>query len=76
VHKDRNVIGIPPVTRLLRIVRIDGGWQVWTGARHEFRIGSYLQLNNDGSVFNVTVRSDEGDESYCIRPSDREVNDE
>jgi hypothetical protein len=72
VVKNYNIIGIPPVTRLLRIERVDYGWRVWTGTR-DFRVGSYIQLCNDGRAFNITVRADEGDEIIQVRPTDKEV---
>lgn len=73
ITKDHNTIGIPPVTRLLRVIRVSGGWQLWTGTRGDFRVGSYLLVNDDGSAFTITARVDEGDDIMQIRPRDKEV---
>lgn len=70
--KDYDTIGVPIGTRLLRIVRLLDGWCLWTGTR-DFEHGSYIKLNNDGSVHNVTIRVNEVDEVHLVRPADKDI---
>jgi hypothetical protein len=64
------VLGMPLGTRLHRIVRqSDHEWLLWL-ATNDFVFGTYLLLDNDGTVTRVTVRNDEGDEINIVRPSD------
>jgi hypothetical protein len=68
-----DIVHIPVGTRLLRVVRRDDYWIVWT-ATHDFRLGTYLRLHHDGTVERVTARADEGDEVMLVRPSNTVVN--
>jgi len=69
---DTNTIAVPLGTRLLRIVRVQDGWQLWTGTR-DYVHGSYLLLNDEGDVHNVTVRKGQGDDSFQVRHKDKEL---
>lgn len=62
-------IGQPPGTRLYGTLRIPGGWRIWI-ATNDFQLGTYLELYNDGRVYRVTSRRDEGDSQVPVRPSD------
>jgi hypothetical protein len=70
---DHNAIGVPLGTRLHRIIRIQNGWRIWT-ATADYVYGTYFDLLNDGTILNITVRADEGDEVFTVRPSDEEIN--
>ena len=63
------IIGMPVGARLKQLVRLSDGWRVWI-ATHDYKHGTYLHLHADGMVIHVTVREDEGDEVFCVRPSD------
>lgn len=54
----------------MRIERLPGMWRVWLATR-DYVFGTYLLLHDDGRVFNVTDRVDEGEERFAVRPSDR-----
>lgn len=66
---DTHTIEVPRGTRLKRIVRLPTGWLCWT-ATNDYIYGSYLLLSDDGGVLNVTVRADEGDDTFVVRPPD------
>lgn len=68
-RQDHDTISTPPGTRLQRIIRLREGWQLWT-ATADYVYGTYLVLYNDGAVLNCTVRDDEGDEQFWVRPVD------
>lgn len=68
----QRLVGVPRGTRLYRIYRRDGYWQVWT-ATSDFVFGTYLCLHDDGRIVSITERSDEGPESFTVRPSDAEI---
>ena len=67
-----NIVGLPLGTRLKRIVRIDNGWRLWT-ATADYLFGTYLCVMNDGQVTSTTVREDEGDETFVVRPTDDDI---
>lgn len=69
---NHSVIGVPPGTRLLRISRLRGYWIVWT-ATSDYVHGTYLRMYDSGKVVRVTVRIDEGDEEFVVRPTDKEI---
>jgi hypothetical protein len=64
-----NVIGVPLGTRLMRIERLVGGWRLWTSTA-DYKLGTYLEMFNDGCIISVTVRDNEGDEVFVVRPQD------
>jgi hypothetical protein len=67
---DPNTISTPIGTRLMRIIRLEhSGWRLWTATR-DFRHGTYLELLDDGRIYNCTVRPDEGDDIFMVRPRD------
>jgi len=66
------VIDVLVGTRVHRIDRIMNGWRVWIASR-DFKFGTYITLNNDGSATTTTSRIDEGDEIIQIRPSDATI---
>ena len=71
--KSHAVIGCPMGTRLHRIVRVDPEtWLLWI-ATNDFILGTYLLLHSSGLVERITARADEGDETYVIRPNDRDI---
>jgi hypothetical protein len=67
-----NLIGVPTGTRLLRIYRRKGHWEVWT-ATADFIFGTYLCLYDSGQITSVTERQDQGPETFQVRPSDEEI---
>lgn len=69
---DHHTIAVPLGTRLLRIIRLSHGWTLWTSTR-DFIHGTYIELHDDGSAYNWTIRVDEGDECFMIRPDDAEI---
>ncbi len=64
-------IGIPPNTKCLRIERHAHAWVVWTSTK-DFKHGTYLWLDDDGSVCNITEREDEGPECVLVKPPTHE----
>ena len=69
---DHCIVGLPPGTRLYRIVRLSHAWQAWIATK-DFINGTYLILQDSGRVDNVTARADEGDEVFMVRPSDQSI---
>jgi hypothetical protein len=69
---DQSIVGLPPGTRLYRIVRLSHAWQAWIATK-DFINGTYLILQDSGRVDNVTARADEGDEVFMVRPSDYNI---
>lgn len=66
---DRNTIGVPIGTRLQRIIRLPTSWRLWI-ATADFVFGTYLELHDNGRITNTTVRRDEGDDTFEVRPPD------
>ncbi len=66
------IIGMPEGARCKRITRLPNGWRVWI-ATHDFVYGTYLELHDTGRVCHCTVRQDEGEEVFEVRPSDDEI---
>ncbi len=76
-------IGVPPNTKLLRIERIvprkvhlrssdppiprDGAWMIWINANINFTLGTYIKLNDDGSIERVTVETDGTEDIFVIK---------
>jgi hypothetical protein len=56
-------------------VRQPDGWIVWLATR-DYRYGTYLRLLNNGKVYRVIVRENEGDEIILVRPADLHTCDE
>jgi len=71
-NADHSVVGVPLGTRLQRIIRLDNGWRLWL-ATNDFKHGTYLDIHNNGMIVRVTVRADEGDECFVVRPSDDHI---
>jgi hypothetical protein len=69
---DHTIVGMPPGTRLYRIVRLPRGWRLWIATR-DYISGTYLELFEDGRVMNCTARADEGEDMFWVRPSDKEI---
>jgi hypothetical protein len=69
---DHTIVGMPPGTRLYRIVRLPRGWRLWIATR-DYISGTYLELFEDGRVMNCTARVDEGEEVFWVRPSDQSI---
>ncbi len=67
-----NIIGMPIDARCKRIFRLPNGWRVWISTV-DFVYGTYLELHDTGRVCSCTVRPDEGEEVYMVRPSDDEI---
>jgi hypothetical protein len=65
-------VGVPPHTRLKRIIRTDIGWLLWVATR-DYIFGTYFLLYDSGRVERITCREDEGDDIMVIRPSDEEI---
>lgn len=63
------VIATPIGTRLRRIERRKQHWILWTDTK-DFVHGTYLQLWDNGAVFNVTTRDGEGPEEFLVKESD------
>jgi hypothetical protein len=78
-HKLSVIIGIPPRTSLLRIERIPafdndhGTWHIWTNANEDFTLGTHITLHDNGCVERVTIRADEGDDVWLVKPGDRDA---
>jgi hypothetical protein len=68
------IIGVPLGTRLVRIERNadEHHWLIWTARSPCGSLGSYLVLHDDGLVVSVTERSDEGPESFVVKPRDKQ----
>ena len=69
---DQRIVGLPPGTRLHRIVRLPRGWRLWIATK-DFINGTYLELFEDGRVLNCTARADEGEDVFFVRPSDEVI---
>lgn len=69
---DHCIVGLPPGTRLYRIVRLPRGWRLWIATR-DYISGTYLELFEDGRVLNCTARVDEGEDVFWVRPSDEYI---
>ena len=67
---DTNTIGVPPGTRLQRIIRLSTGWLQWL-ATSNYIHGTYIVLYDDGRIIHVVCRVDEGDEFMQVRPADK-----
>lgn len=67
-------IGIPQSTRLLRIDRDDvlGEWRLWIHFNKTCTLGTYYRLRDDGSMWCVTVRDNEGDDEYEVKPASKD----
>lgn len=64
---------IPPRARLETVWRIQDAWQVWTmcpdrNAPFDQMIGTFLQLNADGSAVRVTLRTDGTIDEHEVMP--------
>lgn len=66
------IVGMPIGSRCKRIERMIDGWRVWI-ATHDFILGTWLELYDDGRVTHNTIRDNEGDEFFDVRPSDEEI---
>lgn len=64
-----SIVGVPVGTRLQRIIRGVNGWTLWVATR-DYKHGTYYVLHNTGLAENITVRGDEGDNEFVMRPSD------
>lgn len=68
-------IGIPPGTRLIGLLRVKEGWQLWLAVKNKLDnpsqwVGTYLQCNDDGSV--LRVQNDiEPEDIFHVKLSDR-----
>ncbi len=75
-------IGVQPNTRLLRIERVpakcvssevdiyntsEGAWMVWINANINFTLGTYIKLNDDGTIERVTVLTDGTEDIFVIK---------
>jgi len=69
MRPDQCVVGTAPGTRLMRMIRLPRGWRLWLST-NDFIFGTYLELFDDGRILRCTVRKDEGDEYFWVRPSD------
>lgn len=67
-----SIIGMPLGTRLHRMIRVPNGWMLWLSTR-DYIYGTYLLVYDSGTVERWTVREDEGDEVFTVRPSDQEI---
>ena len=67
---DTNTIGVPPGTRLQRIIRLPHGWCLWI-ATNDFMYGTFIELQDSGAILHVVCRVDEGDEIMQVRPADK-----
>lgn len=67
-----NLIGVPIGTRLLRIYRRKGYWQLWI-ATNDYVFGTYYRLWDNGKCENVTEFMDEGPREFQFRPTDEEI---
>jgi len=66
------VVGCPPGTRCMRIVRLPYGWRLWLATR-DFIHGSFLELHDNGRVVRFETRPDEGDEIILVRDTDESI---
>ena len=71
-HDMHGVVGCPPGTRCMRIVRLPYGWRIWQATR-DFIYGTYLELHDNGKVVHFTVRADEGDDIFVVRDTDEAI---
>lgn len=69
-----NLIGVPIGTRLMRIYRTVSYWRLWIATK-DYIHGTYMELHNDGRVYTITARAEEGDEIVVVRPTDAQVKD-
>lgn len=65
-------IGIPPRTTLYHIRRHQTFWCLWIGVRdmqapYSEWIGRYLRLDDDGSMWSITVNDDYTEEQYRVK---------
>lgn len=66
----RDIIGVMPGTKLMRIEREPGSWRLWIHT-NDFVLGTYLTLYDDGMCERTTVRVGEGDDVITVRQGDR-----
>jgi hypothetical protein len=69
---DHQTVGVPPRTKLHRIIRGAAWWIVWTDTT-DFIHGTYLVLNDNGRVDRVTERTDASFDTMMVRPPDKEI---
>jgi len=79
-------VGVQPNTKLLRVERMTprtvpmdwgdelivgtGSWMVWLNANHDFTLGTYLLLHDDGSIERVTAEPDGGEDIFTVKQRD------
>jgi len=68
----RNLIGMPVGSRLLRMYRRQGHWQLWLATR-DYVFGTYLLVYDNGMIERITEFVDEGPEQFTVRPTDEEI---
>jgi hypothetical protein len=71
VGDPKQIIGFLPGTRLMRVIRLHNGWQLWTATR-DFINGTWYEMHDDGSAYRWTC-NEEGDECILIRHSDEAI---
>ena len=76
-------IGVQPGTKLLRIERTphettmlkgvplvfdkSGHWMIWINSNIDFTLGTFIKLNDDGTIDRVTLNSDGSEDIFCIK---------
>ena len=63
------IIGVPQGTRLLRIERNATSWKLWI-ATSDYRYGTFLRCYDNGAVYRITEREDEGPDIIMIKDED------
>jgi len=44
-----------------------GAWMIWINANINFTLGTYIKLNDDGSIERVTVLTDGTEDVFVIK---------
>lgn len=44
-----------------------GAWMIWINANINFTLGTYIKLNDDGSIERVTVETDGTEDVFVIK---------
>ncbi len=52
-------------------VPIQGYWIIWIHSNPTQTLGTYLQLNDDGSIINVTVHEDGTEDQFTVKDADK-----
>ena len=45
----------------------DGAWLIWINSNIDFTLGTFIKLNDDGTIDRVTLNPDGSEDIFCIK---------